>query len=98
MANTFNTKTMVWTVTETASLTTEAPNLNVVWVKKVIYMPSAVDDVLALQDTNSEIVVPLKAGASDASPVHVNFDGQGIRAYGLKCSTIDGGTAYVYLG
>jgi len=98
MANTFNENTMVWTVTETATLITEAPNLNVAWVKKIVYIPSAADDDLVFQDTNSEDAIVLKAGASDASPIHINFDGRGRRVYGLTCSTYDGGTAYVYLG
>ena len=98
MANTFNTKTMVWKVTEAATLITEAPGLKVVWVKKVVFIPNAVDDDIVFQDTNSEDAIVLKAGASDASPIHINFDGLGKRVEGLTCSTYDAGTAYVYLG
>lgn len=45
--------------------------------------------------TVSSIV--LKAGASDASPIHVDFGDKGRRFPNLTLETIDHGTVYVYL-
>lgn len=46
--------------------------------------------------TVSSIV--LKAGASDASPIHLPFEGNGRIFPNLTLETIDAGTVYVYLG
>ena len=97
MANTFNGDTLTWEVTETASLTTEAAQFKNPKIRKIVYIPSAADDDLVFQTGGSVNAIVLKAGASDASPIHVDFGEKGKRVAGIKCSTIDGGTAYVYL-
>jgi len=98
MANTLNENTMVWTVTETGAITTENSHLTNPLIGDLIYVPSAASDDVVLQDGDaSEDAVVLKAGASDTSPVHKSFRPQGRRVANLTCSTIDGGTLYVYL-
>jgi len=98
MAHTFNENTMLWTITETGALTTDSANSDPAIVSEIIYIPSAAGDDVVLQDGDaSEDAVVLKAGASDASPVHKSFRPQGRRINNLTCSTIDGGTLYVYL-
>jgi len=93
----FRKNTLVWEVTGAASLTTTAPGFNVAVVRKIVYLPSAANDDLVFQNQDSENVIVLKAGAADASPIEVDFGERGKRIQGLKSTTIDGGTAYVYL-
>jgi len=42
--------------------------------------------------------IVLKAGASDASPIHLPFEGNGRIFQNLTLETISAGTVYVYLG
>jgi len=97
MGNSFKTSANVWVVDSVGTLVTDHANSKTVWVGQIVYIPSAADDDLVFQDTNSEPITTLKAGASDASPIRLPFQGRGKSVLGLKCSTIDGGTAYVYL-
>jgi len=96
MANSFKSATNVWVVTDTAGFSVDS-TMNPVVVAEVIYVPSAVADDLVFQDGDaSEDAIVLKAGTSDASPIHKSFRPQGKRINNLTCTTIDGGTAYVY--
>ena len=105
MANVFNERTMLWTVTETGALTAaelsdaSSPSLLNPTVSEVIFFPNAAGDDVVLQDgaTTAQDAIVLKAGASDTSPVHKSFRPQGRRISTLTCSTLDGGTLYVYL-
>jgi hypothetical protein len=45
----------------------------------------------------SLVAITMKAGASDISPVHLDFGPYGRRFENLILQTIDGGTAYFYL-
>lgn len=88
---------LVWEVTDTTALTAVADDFANPTVKRIIYVPSAAGDDVVFQTGSSENAIVLKAGAADASPITVDFSPEGLRIPGLTCSTIDGGTAYVYL-
>jgi hypothetical protein len=94
--NSYNSTTKVWEVDSTGTLTSST-----VYVTRIVYFPSAVDDVLKIVDTDDELFFELRAGASDTSPVHVDLTGEGRRGRiaedGLKIDTIDGGTAHIYI-
>ncbi len=66
-------------------------------LERIIYVPSAADDDLVFKDkvSGTDMIV-LKAGASDASPINIDWP-NGKRVPGMYMNTIDGGTAYVYL-
>lgn len=99
MANTFNGATLTWEVTETGALTaiTAASQFKNPKIRKIVYIPDNSDDDLVFQTGGSVNAIVLKAGATDESPIHIDFGEKGKRVAGIKCSTIDGGTAYVYL-
>ena len=71
-------------------------------VRKVVFFPALKDDDLVIQEYGPTGVlrtaIKLKAGASDASPVSLNFGSEGRQLNGFKLSTIDGGTLDVYIG
>ena len=99
MANVWNKTSMLWTVTSkdtNPTLVALAPGFINPIVYDVVYVPSAADDAITFQTGDSEDAIYLKAGASDASPVHLPFS-YGRHVPGLKCTAISGGTAYVYL-
>ena len=99
MANTWNKTSMLWTVDSkdtNPALATLAPGFINPIVCDVVYVPSAANDAITFQTGDSEDAIYLIAGASDASPVHLSFEG-GRHVPGLKCTAISGGTAYVYL-
>ena len=93
--STYNTSTNMWEVDGTDTFEGFA---RTVIINRIIYIPSAAGDELVFQDTaDSQNAIVLKAGASDASPIHLDLSTEGgRRVNGLKCTTIDGGTAYVY--
>jgi len=98
MANVFNKTTMLWEVTETGALTAIAPGLNTAWVKKIVMVPHAANDAINFQNASSEDAIYIKAGATDTSPVHLDFGDRGRRVYGLTCQAIStSAKAYVYL-
>ena len=90
MANAFKAMTQVWVVTSTGTLDT-TPKV----IDEVVYVPSAANDDLSITDTSDNAAIVLKAGAADASPVHISFP-NGRRLPSVKVGTIDGGTAYIY--
>lgn len=92
MGNVLHEYTRLWVVDSTGALDTT----NIV-VQHVVYVPSAANDDIILDDSNGNIAIVLKAGASDASPIHIDFGPQGRRFAGLTVDTIDGGTLYLYL-
>ena len=103
MANAFNKTTMLWEVDTAETLVTQAPGMNTAWVTKVVLIPNSADDAITFQDSASADAIYLKAGATDESPVAIDFssenNGRGRRIYGLKCSAIStSAKAYVYLG
>jgi len=91
MTNTYKSATKLWVVDETGTL-----NEGGVTVERVVYMPSAAGDDLIITDNADNEAIVLKAGASDASPVHLPFGRKGRKLPSLKVGTIDGGTAYIY--
>jgi hypothetical protein len=88
---------LVWEVTDTTTLVAVAPGVTDPTVKRVIYVPANAGEDVVFQNGSSENAIVLKAGAADASPITVDFSEGGLRVPGLQCTTIDGGTAYVYL-
>ena len=100
MANTFSKSGMLWKVESkdtNPALTDLAPELDVPVIYDIVYIPNAADDAVTFQTGSSEDAIYLKAGASDASPVHLPFIG-GRRVPGLKCTAITSSSvAYVYL-
>jgi hypothetical protein len=75
---------------------------NPVIVRKVVYYPSTKDHTVVIQEYSKAAVlrtaIAIKAGASDASPVSLDFGLNGRLLNGFKLSTIDGGSVYIYLG
>jgi len=94
MANALKKATMLWIVDTAGSLTTFTEQ---VWVEKIYYVPNAANDAITFQNTGSDDAIYLKAGATDATPVEINFNGKGRRVNGLKCSALSSSSkAYVY--
>ena len=92
MSNSYKDTTGLWVVDTTGNLDTDPVN-----IIEVVYIPSAANDDLILSDTSDNPAIVLKAGATDASPVHMSFHHPGRRLPNLKVNTIDGGTAYIYM-
>lgn len=93
MGNTYNSRTNLWTVDGTGDLSARA-----VTVERVVYFPTAADQVLILTDKYGGRAIKLKASASDASAVHESFaDIGGRKLPNLKVGQIDGGEADIYL-
>jgi hypothetical protein len=90
MSNAFSDEGNVWTIDSTGNLDT-TPKL----IQEVVFVPALAADDLIISDTSDNTLVVLKAGAADASPVHVSFS-PARRVPSVKVKTIDGGTAYVY--
>ena len=103
MTTAFRKSTMVWEVGTVAALTTNAPSLKNVWIKRIVFVPNTAGNSITFQDVQggtSTNAIVLTAGASDTSPVTIWFDGRGKRVYGLKVSAISetgSDQAYVYL-
>lgn len=101
MASTWNGATLTWELTAgtTGALTaaTGADQFKSPIVRKIVYMPDTSSDDLVFQNSASVNAIVLKAGATDTSPVHIDFGERGKRVHGLKCTTNDGGSVYVYL-
>lgn len=94
MSNTEYSATGIWTIDETGTPISAG---NRILIDKVIYFPSAVNDDLVIQNAAGTRAIRLKAGASDISPIHVDFGLEGRALNGLKIATIDGGEADIYL-
>lgn len=100
MSNAFRKSTMVWEVDTVATLVAVAPGLNSVWIKRIVYVPNTAGNSITFQSGSDENAIVLKAGATDTSPVTIDFDGLGRHINGLHCSARSEATdkAYVYLG
>ena len=98
MANAFRKSTLIWEVDTVAALTTVAPGFNNPTIREIVFIPNAASDSITFQSGSNENAIVLKAGASDASPVHLTFP-EGKRVPGLHCSarTSASDKAYVYL-
>jgi hypothetical protein len=98
MANSYKSTTRLWYVDTAETLATKAPDLTTAWVRKVVMVPNAADDAITFQDSASANAIYLKAGATDASPVQIDFGDRCKRIEGLKCSSLSTSVvAYVYL-
>ena len=104
MSTTYNAQTRCWTLDGPGMLWTNtrggAPSHTIgpKYVQRLVFYPTAKDDDIIFQEnTTTETAFSLKAGASDASPVTLDFSaengGRGRRFVGLKCSTFDGLTS-----
>jgi hypothetical protein len=101
MTTAFKKSTMVWEVDTVAALTTTAPGLNSVWIKRIVFVPNTAGNSITFQSGSDENAIVLPSGASDTSPVTITFDGLGRHVHGLHCSAISetgSDIAYVYLG
>lgn len=92
MSNAYKSTTKLWVVDEIGTLETGE-----VFVTKIIFIPGAADDFFELDDNADNAAIYLKVGASDASPIHVDFGEYGRKLPSLKVKTITAGTAYIYL-
>ena len=98
MANSYHKTTRLWYVDTAETLVTKAPGLTTAWVRKVVMIPNANDDAITFQDSASANAIYLKAGASDTSPVQIDFGDKCKRIEGLTCSARSTSVvAYVYL-
>lgn len=99
MANVWNKNTGLWKVDTAETFLDKSGFANAV-VGYITYVPSAANDDLVFQDSSTGIdqdAIVMKARASDVNPVSISFLPHGRRVDNLKCTTIDGGTAYVYI-
>jgi len=98
MGNTWNKTTSLWEVDTAETLVTKAPGMTTVWVQKIVMYPNAADDTIVFQDSSGADAIKLKAGATDESPVHIDFGEKGRKVQGLTCSALSTSvTADVYL-
>jgi len=98
MSNDYKETTRLWYVDTPAALATAAPGLTTAWVRKVVMIPANTDDTITFQDSKSANAIYMKAGATNASPVEIDFGDKCKRIEGLKCSGRSTGVvAYVYL-
>lgn len=72
-------------------------------VRKVVYAPSSIDDDVVIQEYLSDAAtldeaIIIKANHTDVNLVSLDFGSEGRQLNGFKLSTIDGGTAYIYIG
>jgi hypothetical protein len=108
MSNAYSAQGRVWTIDSTGTLWTNTlgtkgshQNLPK-WVTRIIYAPASAEDDLVFQDVGaSTTLAALEAGASDTSPITVDFSaengGKGRRWHSCKVTTIDGGSAYLFV-
>lgn len=89
----------LWTLTDEAVIVASGTQ---VIVRKVVFVPAAIDDDVVIQEYSSVGVardaIVLKAGHVDTGPVALDFGPNGRRLNGFNLSLIDAGTLYVYLG
>ena len=108
MGNTYSAAGRVHTIDSTGTLWANtfgskgSSSIGPKYVTRIVYVPGAADHDIVFQDTvGSTTLCALKAGAADASPITVDFSaengGRGRRWHSCKVSTIDGGTAYLYV-
>ena len=92
----YNTRTNLWTmVAADQGITLSARACTVM---RIVFFPGAANQEFVLADKYGGKAIGLKAGASDASPVHLSFADEGGRKLpNLVLSQIDGGSADVYL-
>ena len=94
MSNTYNATTKLWTVDATGTIMESNTTAMVV---QVLYVANTVSHDLVIHDARGNLAIPMKAGASDISPVRYPMEPGGRRFEGLKIQTIDSGTGYIYL-
>jgi len=98
MANSWKKTTSLWYVDTAETLVTKAPGLTTAWVLKVVMIPNAANDAITFNDSSGDTAIYLKAGATDASPVQIDFGEKGRRVQGLTCASLSTSVvAYVYL-
>ena len=98
MSNAYHKTTRVWYVDTAETLATKAPGLTTAWVRKIVMIPAAADDTIVFQDSAAANAILMKAGATDESPVQIDFGDKGKRVQGLTCSSLSTSVvAYVYL-
>ena len=111
MSNTYNKQTRMWEIEGTGTLWTNtlggvpSNTIGPKYITRVVFVPSSASDDMVIQETSSsEDAIKLKAGASDASPVTIDFsaenNGKGRRLVGAKVTTFDGtgtSTAEIYI-
>jgi len=93
MTITFNSATNMYACTTPAGSLFTTPQV----LERIIYVPAVAGDDLIFKDKSGGTdMIVLKAGASDTSPINIDWP-NGKHVPGMYMSTIDGGTAYVYL-
>lgn len=89
-------------VLDTAGATSTVAAETPVIVRKVVYVPTTVDDDVVIQEYGptgaARSAIVLKASHLDIGPVSLDFGRNGRRLNGFNLSVIDHGTVYIYLG
>lgn len=71
-------------------------------IRKLFFLPAAVDDDVVIQEYDTSgtarTAIVMKADHAAAEPIEIDFGPGGRRLNGFNLYTIDGGTLYVYLG
>ena len=71
-------------------------------VRKVVFLPTTASHAATIQEYDSagalRTAIYIKAGATDASPVSLDFGPNGRMLNGFKLSAISAGSIDVYLG
>ena len=101
MANDVTSNERLW-VLDTASATALVAAETPVIIRRLYFLPNAAADDVVIKEHNASasqiVAMVLKAGASVADPVDVDFGPEGRRLNGMALTTIDGGSLYVYFG
>ena len=92
MGNTYIGGNKLWSIDSAGDISTTS-----IWIRKIVYIPSAADDDLIFTDTSDNNAIVLKAGNTDSTPIQLDFGDRGWQLSSLKCGTIDGGTAYIFV-
>ena len=91
----------IWVLDTVGATSTIAAGTPVI-VRKVVYVPTTVDDDAVIQEYDTAGVarsaIVLKASHLDIGPVSLDFGPEGRRLNGFILSTLDHGTVYVYVG
>lgn len=101
MSNDVTSNERLW-VLDTASATALVAAGTPVVIRKLYYLPAAVNNTVVIKEHNyagSQVVaMTLKAGSAAADPVDVDFGPEGRRLNGMALTTITAGSLYVYFG
>jgi hypothetical protein len=101
MSNDVTSNERLW-VLDTASATALVAAGTPVIIRKLYYLPAAVNNEVVIKEHNRAgtqvVAMEMKAGTAVADPFELDFGPEGRRLNGMALTTITAGTLYVYFG